>query len=189
MLIVSQNLTNYDLPVPKEAIFRINLAWVNSLEELKNLLKKNQGHEIFLDLPRGRIKPPNNKYTIDEVLPIIESHDNVKYLAISNVDSVEDISNLIKIIPKHTTIIQKIESRSGVKNIAKIVEILGREKIVMLDHDDLYSEILRNHGNQEEFIKYLENLAAFCDKYNVILLRTIGVLFADSEKRISEYVK
>ena len=68
-------------------------------------------------------------------------------------------------------------------------QILGREKIVMLDHDDLYSEILRNHGNQEEFIKYLENLAAFCDKYNVILLRTIGVLFADSEKRISEYVK
>ena len=105
MLIVSQNLTNYDFVVPKEAIFRINLAWVNSLEELKNLIKKNQGHEIFLDLPKGRIKPPNNKYTINEVLPIIESHDNVKYLAISNVDSADDISNLIKITPKHITII------------------------------------------------------------------------------------
>jgi len=189
VLIVSQNLTNYDLPLPKEAIFRINLAWVNSLEELKNLIKKNQGHEIFLDLPKGRIKPPNNKYTINEVLPIIESHDNVKYLAISNVDSADDISNLVEIIPKHVTIVPKIESRSGVKNIAEITKILGEKKIVMLDHDDLYSEILRNHGNQEEFIKCLENLTAFCDKQNVILLRTIGVLFADSEKRISEYVK
>ena len=137
MLIVSQNLTNYDLPVPKEAIFRINLAWVNSLEELKNLIKKNQNHEIFLDLPRGRIKPPNNKYTINEVLPIIESHDNIKYLAISNVDSADDISNLAKIIPKHVTIIPKIESRPGIKNIAEIVDVLGKKKIVMLDHDDL----------------------------------------------------
>ena len=122
-------------------------------------------------------------------MPIIESHDNIKYLAISNVDSADDISNLAKIIPKHVTIIPKIESRPGIKNIAEIVDVLGKEKIVMLDHDDLYSEILRNHGNQEEFIKCLENLTVFCDKHNVMLLRTIGVLFADSEKRISEYVK
>ena len=189
MLIVSQNLTNYDLPLPEEAVFRINLAWVNSLAELKDLIEKNQEHEIFLDLPRGRIKPPNNKYTIDEVLPIIESYDNVKYLAISNVDSADDISNLVEIIPKHVTIVPKIESRLGIKNIAEITKILGEKKIVMLDHDDLYSEILRNHGNQEEFVTYLENLTEFCNKYNVVLLRTIGVLFADSEKRISEYVK
>ena len=84
---------------------------------------------------------------------------------------------------------QKIESRLGIKNIAEITKILGEKKIVMLDHDDLYSEILRNHGNQEEFVTYLENLTDFCGKYNVVLLRTIGVLFADSEKRISEYVK
>ena len=55
MLIISQNLTNYDLSVPKEAIFRINLAWVNSLEELKNLIKKNQNHEIFLDYQEGEL--------------------------------------------------------------------------------------------------------------------------------------
>ena len=42
MLIVSQNITNYDIPLPKDAVFRINLAWVNSIEELENLLQKHQ---------------------------------------------------------------------------------------------------------------------------------------------------
>ena len=34
MLIVSQNLSNYDMNIPEDAIFRINLAWVNNIEEL-----------------------------------------------------------------------------------------------------------------------------------------------------------
>jgi len=38
MLIVSQNITNYDIPVPENAIFRINLAWVISIDELTNIL-------------------------------------------------------------------------------------------------------------------------------------------------------
>ena len=35
MLIVSQNLTNYDIDLPKDVIYRINLAWINDLEILK----------------------------------------------------------------------------------------------------------------------------------------------------------
>jgi len=34
MLIVSQNLTNYEIDLPQDAIFRVNLAWVNNLKEL-----------------------------------------------------------------------------------------------------------------------------------------------------------
>ena len=37
MLIASQNLLNYNVPVPKNTIFRINLAWTNTLDELKDL--------------------------------------------------------------------------------------------------------------------------------------------------------
>ena len=40
MLIVSQNLTNYEIDIPQDAIFRINLAWINNLKELEKLLIK-----------------------------------------------------------------------------------------------------------------------------------------------------
>jgi len=39
MRIFSQNLTNYNIPLPENSIFRINLAWVNTLDELIILLK------------------------------------------------------------------------------------------------------------------------------------------------------
>ena len=39
MLIVSQNMTNYDVQLPKDTILRINLAWINDLETLKNILE------------------------------------------------------------------------------------------------------------------------------------------------------
>lgn len=42
MLIISQNASNYDIPIPKNAVYRINLAWVNSIEELEKLLKKHE---------------------------------------------------------------------------------------------------------------------------------------------------
>ena len=85
MLIVSQNLTNYDVPIPKDAIFRVNLAWCDSIDELKNILKKYSDVEVFLDLPTKRIKPPNNRYTIEDLIPIINSNKQIHYLAISNV--------------------------------------------------------------------------------------------------------
>ena len=38
MILISQNITNYDIPIPENSVFRINLAWVNSISELKKLL-------------------------------------------------------------------------------------------------------------------------------------------------------
>ena len=94
MLIASQNLTNYGVPVPENTVFRINLAWTNSLDELKNLLQKHKERNIFVDLPIHRTKPPNNKYTLEDIIPIFESNKNVKYLAISNVESSDDLKTL-----------------------------------------------------------------------------------------------
>ena len=71
MLLISQNISNYDISIPADAIYRINLAWCNSLDELKKILKKHENNEIFLDLPINRIKPPNNKYTLEEMIPIL----------------------------------------------------------------------------------------------------------------------
>ena len=55
MLLISQNIGNYDLKLPKDAILRINLAWCNTINELKAILAKNKESEFFIDLPVGRV--------------------------------------------------------------------------------------------------------------------------------------
>ena len=42
MFLISQNIESYDIQLPDDAVFRINLAWCNSLQELENKLQKNQ---------------------------------------------------------------------------------------------------------------------------------------------------
>ena len=73
MILISQNLVNYDIPIPKNAVFRINLAWVSSIDQLKELLTLHKKHDIFLDLPTNRTKPPNNRYTVEDLISIINS--------------------------------------------------------------------------------------------------------------------
>ena len=59
----------------------------------------------------------------------------------------------------------------------------------MLDHDDLFSDILRNNEPVENFQDYIKLLKNFCDNNNVKLLRTIGVIFSDGEGKTSQYIK
>ncbi len=189
MIIVSQNLTNYGIPIPDNSIFRINLAWTNSLNELENLLRKHSERDIFVDLPLHRTKPPNNKYSFEELIPVLQSYSNVKYLAISNVESANDLKQYLELLPSTITIVPKIESPTGVNNIGEIMNsISSSKKIVMLDHDDLYSSMLKQNEPSIHFIEYVKKLVNYCKENNVILLRTIGVLFSDDEKRVTEYV-
>ena len=189
MRIFSQNLTNYEIPVPEGAIFRINLAWINSLDELTMLLKKHTSSKIFLDLPIGRTKPPNNKYSFDDLITILTSNTNIRYFAISNVNSSQDLKNFIDSIPKHVSLVPKIESPEGVLHIKEITDILGDEKIIMLDHDDLFSNLIKKNEGPEKFKDYIINLTEFCKKNNVTMLRTIGVIFSDEETRTTQYMK
>ena len=182
-------MTNYDVNLPKDTILRINLAWINNLETLKNILEKKSKEKIFIDLPKNRTKPPNNRYSMDEIKPILESYSNIKYFALSNVDSAEYLAQYLEYVPKNVVIVPKIESPLGIKNIKEISELLGDEKIVMLDHDDLYSSMLKKNDDPDNFQVYIQQLIDFCEKNNVTLLRTVGVMFADTEKRVSEYVK
>ena len=91
MLIISQNLTNYNIPIPNDEIFRVNLAWCDSIAQLNDILKKHSNTRIFLDLPIKRIKPPNNRYEIEDLVSVINSNDQIRYLAISNVESGIDL--------------------------------------------------------------------------------------------------
>ena len=189
MLIVSQNISQYSISFPNDVIYRINLAWINNLQELERLLKKHDKQKIFLDLPINRIKPPNNKYSLDDIVSILNSYENIKYFAISNVNNANDLESYNDLIPKNVTIVPKIESPDGISNVSEIVQAIpGQEKILMLDHEDLFSALTKLNESPDKFKDYINELVEFCKENNTILLRTIGVIFSDEEKRITEYV-
>ena len=188
MLIISQNLTNYELDIPQDAIFRINLAWINNLKELESILEKHRTHKIFLDLPANRTKPPNNKYSIDELTPIIKSNQNIKYFAVSNINSRDDLEIYFNIIPENVILVPKIESVEGISNIKQITDALGTNRIIMLDHDDLHSSIIKSKQPISKFLECFNTLVEYCKNNNVVLLRTVGVVFSDEEKKVSDYI-
>ena len=189
MLIVSQNISNHNITFNSAIIYRINLAWINNLQELEALLKKHDKQKIFLDLPVSRIKPPNNKYSLDGIIPILNSYENIRYFAISNVNNANDLESYNDLIPKNITIIPKIESPDGITNVSEIVKAIpGQEKILMLDHDDLFSTLTKLGEQPSKFKDYINELVQFCKENNITLLRTIGVIFSDGEKRITEYI-
>jgi len=190
MFLVSQNIEAYDVELPKNTVFRINLAWCNSLEELKTKLSKNKGSNFFVDLPIGRIKPPNNRYSLDDMLPIINENKNIVFFAVSNVESKDDLRPFLEKLPERVNIVPKIESPTAVKNIDGICSVLKSErKIIMLDHDDLFSSIIRNKEDSSMFQEYIKELIDYCKKNKISLLRTVGVVFSDDEMRTTQYVK
>ena len=190
MLLVSQNAENYDIVLPNDTVFRINLAWCNTIKELDEKLSNNKKSDFFIDLPVGRIKPPNNTYTLDDMIPIIKAHSNVKFFAVSNVESKNDLIEFLEKLPTSVNIVPKIESPIAVQNIDEICNALKTDKkIVMLDHDDLFSSIIRNKDNKDSFQNYIKKLVDYCQENNIELLRTVGVVFSDDEKRITQYEK
>ena len=190
MIIISQNIESYDIKLPENTVFRINMAWCNSLKELENKLNKNKEMKFFIDLPIGRIKPPNNKYTLDEIIPIIKSNSNIQYFAVSNVESRNDLEPFLKKLPDRIIIVPKIESPTAIENIDEICNELKYEKrIIMLDHDDLFSSIIHSNEDEEKFQQYIKKLVDYCENNDISLLRTVGVVFSDDEKRITQYKK
>ena len=190
MLLISQNIDSYDIKVPEDTVFRINMAWCNSLKELEEKLEKGKLNKFFIDLPIGRIKPPNNRYTLDEMIPIINANKNVKYFAVSNVESKDDLKEFLQKLPEHVIIVPKIESPKAVNNIDEICKSLkDGKKMVMLDHDDLFSAIIRTNEKLEKFQEYIKKLIDYCEEKEISLLRTVGVVFSDDEKRTTQYVK
>ena len=190
MLIISQNIESYNIKLPENTVFRINMAWCNNLKELESKLNKNKEMKFFIDLPIGRIKPPNNKYTLDEMIPIIKSNSNIQYFAVSNVESRNDLEPFLKKLPDRIIIVPKIESPTAIENIDEICNELKYEKrIIMLDHDDLFSSIIHNNEDEEKFQQYMKKLVDYCENNDISLLRTVGVVFSDDEKRITQYKK
>ena len=190
LLVISQNVFSYDLSLPKDAILRINLAWCNNLDYLKSVLDAHKEFVFFIDLPISRIKPPNNKYSLEDLIPIIESHKQIRYFAVSNVESKNDLQPFLEKLPDYINIVPKIESPKAVLNIKEICDSLKTEKkIVMLDHDDLFSSIIHSNEDKNSFQECIKMLIDFCEENDISLLRTVGVIFSDDERRVTQYEK
>ena len=188
--IISQNIINYGIEIPDDTILRINLAWCSSVKQLRSILEEHKNNSIFIDLPIKRIKPPNNKYTLNDLISVISSYNQIKYFAISNVESANDLEDYIQKIPPNIILVPKIESPIAIQNVSEIVNAIPTdEKILMLDHDDLFSKIIKNNESIDSFQNYIQKLSDYCNSNKIILLRTIGVIFSDEEKRISDYMK
>ena len=188
--IISQNIINYGIEIPDDTILRINLAWCSSVKQLRSILEEHKNNSIFIDLPIKRIKPPNNKYTLNDLISVISSYSQIKYFAISNVESASDLEDYIQNIPQNIILVPKIESPIAIQNISEIVNAIPTDKkVLMLDHDDLFSRIIKNNESIDNFKNYIQKLSDYCNSNKIILLRTIGGMFSDEEKRVSEYIK
>lgn len=175
--IASQNLVKSGIKLPKHAILRVNLAWHKDLCSLERMLTEHSERDIFLDIPIGRKKPPNHSHALDEIAKIANLFRNVKYVAISNVESVRDIHFSSKRFG--CKIVPKIETYKGALNLLDIIDSLDyKPAVIMLDHEDLFSNLV--HLKKEKlYLNIVDKIIEVCRRKHAVLLRVKGVIFAN----------
>jgi hypothetical protein len=186
MILVSRHLTDY-IDFPPYFIIRINLAWEHDLQELLNHIS-TLSNPIFLDIPIGRKKPPNNQWNIDNIITACKEEPLIQYLAISNVECQKDYNEIQqKLTNDHLTnrvcIVPKIESIKAVENIDNIIIALDTEpqRTIMIDHDDLFTDLMKNNVEPSKlYNEYILPVVRKCKKYDTRVLRTAGVVFCDN---------
>jgi len=180
MLLVSSHVLNCgEIILPKETVIRVNLAWLAGYSMACMKLEQIK-YDIFLDNPVDRVKPPSNKYTMVDIMCLINKFPNIKYLAVSNVEHGTDLISSQITIPSHVNIVPKIETIKGINNISAIASFMCNQKnYIMLDHDDLCSDLIRNGVDPSlMYTDYINPLIDFCTSNNINLLRTQGVVFS-----------
>ena len=139
-IIISNHLRQY-MDIPKDYVFLINLALIYTLAQLESELLSIPNN-IIIDFPEKRIKYPQNKYPPSQIFPLIEKYKNIKYIAISNVEFIEDIQKFSSFFNK-VEIILKIESYTGYKNLSILLDFISKiqDPICQIDTEDLQRDI------------------------------------------------
>lgn len=182
MILMSRHLTEY-LDIPEHIVIRINLAWEHSVDQLLNDISK-LNHSIFLDMPIGRKKPPANQWPFELVNEIASKIPNIHYLGVSNVDTVEQLTEYISKIDSQLQIVPKIESVEAAQNIDQLINILPKKpplhRYIMIDHDDMCSDIIKRSLDPALlYTDFIFPVIQKCKKQDVGVLRTAGVVFCD----------
>tara|TARA_B100002003_G_C13994103_1_gene480209 strand:+ start:39 stop:566 length:528 start_codon:yes stop_codon:yes gene_type:complete len=169
-------LSNHLLTLPEfknveNVVIRINMAYIRDMKEFHKFLQID--YDIFLDYPKGRTKPPVSILDINDALEVMSQYKNIKYFASSNIEDVSEVDIICDIIPDTVSFVPKIETLQGVLNLEKIFEG-GRVKHIMLDTEDLYTNI----KNDVPLYSYLiDRVKTICKKHNIELLQLHGVVF------------
>ena len=182
IIVVSQNLLKYNIDIPSDAVLRVNLAWHEDLNSVRELLEEYESWRIFLDVPIGRKKPPNFEHSFKEITRFIKEFSNIEYVAISNVENCDNVRHFQRLF-KNIKIVPKIETYMGIENCDEIIGALNYfPAVLMLDHQDLYSDLVKLN-DEKNYLGIVKVLLAVCKKMDAQLLRTIGVIFSTEEIR------
>lgn len=144
MLLISNNVDSIGVNYPKNAIIRINTAWVNTMDSLREELKRLKNYSIYLDYPIGRKKPPLPKMTEAQLLTIVEQNKNIKYFAWSNAEKAEELSHFrYKLSQDYkrpdVMLVPKIETLIGVLHLEEIIQA-SKTSLIMIDKEDLATD-------------------------------------------------
>lgn len=184
MKLISRHLIDEGFPIPEDAVVRINTAWEPSLEILCKQIEETK-HDIFIDVSAARKKPPHYRYSVAQLLFIFNTYENVKYCAISNVETVDDVMYALWKLPERVTVVPKIESIAGINNIQEITNALREPKIIMLDVEDLYTDILaKSIAGDYLYTGFVNPLLRKCQELNVEVLKINGVVFSTMTKEV-----
>ena len=165
MFLISNHLLSLqEFKDVKDVVIRINMAHVKDKSQLDTFLSTK--HDIFLDYPKGRSKPPTPTLHISDALEAMAKYKNIKYFAVSNIETSSEV-------PKHVSFCPKSETVKGVIGLEEIFKT-GYVRHIMLDAEDLYTDV-QNDVNL--FLQLKERVKKTCADYNVKCLELYGVIF------------
>lgn len=173
MLVVSNHLLNTsDLPFPGHVVVRVNVAWIPTKDELISTLSKIT-HDIYLDYPQGRTKPPRPKISLDDAISMAHRFPKVKHFAVSNVEDPEAIFAIKVQLPSRVALVPKIETKKGIENLEAIVAKI-QNRHIMFDKEDLYIDVNRD---AIEFERLVELTRQKSKALGIGILELHGVVF------------
>ena len=173
MLIISHYLLDkIDAVFPRHMVARVNVAWLSTQDELRNVISKLH-NDVYLDYPQGRTKPPRPRISLDETIAVAHQFPRIKYFAISNVEEPEGILAIKKQLPAHIEMIPKIETERGVHNLEHIVR-KADIRAIMFDKEDLYTDVNRN---DQKFGELVELARKKSKELGINILELHGVVF------------
>ena len=172
MILISNHLTQLpEFKQLKDVVVRINMAHVKDTKELEKFI--SVPYDIFLDYPKGRTKPPTPNLHIPDALKMMQKYKNIKYFAVSNIQTNSETNMIIDTIPTHVSFVPKIETWMGVVKLDKILKN-NPIKYIMLDAEDLYTNV---YNDQEMFLSLKNRARKTCNNNNVTMLELYGVVF------------
>jgi pyruvate kinase len=175
MIVVSNHLRRIGVPLPKDAVVRLNLAWIASEAEVDRIVADVKPRSIWMDYPISRTKPPKPSLTIGDAVRLANRlAKRVSHFAYSNAEDIYLSELLRMLIPESVKLVPKIETRVGVANLIQIVRS-AKTDTIMLDKEDLYIDC---GADIEVFNPEVEKARKCCQDLTVTCLELKGVVFA-----------